>query len=115
MEKQYIGFGAADILLPDFEKVDGTRWAVVACDQYTSEPQYWEAAEKIVGDAPLVKGRYADSLEPGFEAAKKELGATAKSDEDVLSYIAFPNLAETYFEERQAKEDNVVTYTIVEA
>jgi len=25
-----IGFGAADILLPDFQKVDGTKWAVVA-------------------------------------------------------------------------------------
>ena len=35
--KNGIGFGAADILLPNFEQVDGTRWAVVACDQYTSE------------------------------------------------------------------------------
>ena len=50
--KKTIGFGAAEILLPDFEKVDGTRWAVVACDQYTSEPQYWEEADRIVGDAP---------------------------------------------------------------
>ena len=47
-----IGFESAEILLPDFNKTDGTRWAVVACDQYTSEPQYWEAAEKTVGDAP---------------------------------------------------------------
>ena len=52
MEKQYIGFGAAEILLPDFHKVDGTKWAVVACDQYTSEPQYWEAADRIVGASP---------------------------------------------------------------
>ena len=47
-----IGFGAADILLPDFEKVDGTKWAVVACDQYTSEPEYWENAKSIVGESP---------------------------------------------------------------
>jgi len=46
------GFCAADILLPDFEKVDGTKWAVVACDQYTSEPEYWERAAELVGDAP---------------------------------------------------------------
>lgn len=45
-------FFAADILLPDFKKVDGTRWSVVACDQYTSEPAYWESAAKTVGDAP---------------------------------------------------------------
>ncbi|MBQ9806091.1 MAG: DUF1015 domain-containing protein [Clostridia bacterium] len=47
-----IGFCAADILLPDFKKVDGTKWAVVACDQYTSEPEYWESAKTLVGDAP---------------------------------------------------------------
>ena len=45
-------FLPADILLPDFEKVNGTKWATVACDQYTSEPEYWEAVETQVGDAP---------------------------------------------------------------
>ena len=45
-------FSAADILLPDFDKVDGERWAVVACDQYTSEPEYWESAAKVAGDSP---------------------------------------------------------------
>lgn len=52
MHKASIGFGSAEILLPNFEKTDGSRWAVVACDQYTSEPQYWEAAAREVGDAP---------------------------------------------------------------
>ncbi len=42
----------ADIMLPDFSKVDGTKWAVVACDQYTSEPAYWQGAAELVGDAP---------------------------------------------------------------
>lgn len=45
-------FSAADILLPDFDKVDGERWAVVACDQYTSEPEYWEGAKRVAGDSP---------------------------------------------------------------
>lgn len=45
-------FKEADILLPDFNKTDGTRWACIACDQYTSEPHFWESARKIVGDAP---------------------------------------------------------------
>mgnify|MGYP002981931322 CR=1 FL=1 len=40
--------------------------------------------------------------------------ATSCTDEDVLSYIAFPNLAEKFFEERKAKEENVATYSIVE-
>ena len=51
-QKKTIGFESAEILLPDFDKTDGTKWAVVACDQYTSEPEYWKKAEEIVGDSP---------------------------------------------------------------
>ena len=42
----------SNILLPDFAKVDGSRYAVVACDQFTSEPAVWEETKQIVGDAP---------------------------------------------------------------
>ena len=34
------------------KKVDITKWAVVACDQFTSQPDYWAETERIVGDAP---------------------------------------------------------------
>ena len=42
-------FTPADILLP---KKDFETWSVVACDQYTSEPDYWHDVEAIVGDKP---------------------------------------------------------------
>ena len=42
-------FARADILLPKNENME--KWAVVACDQYTSEPEYWNAVEKNVGDS----------------------------------------------------------------
>lgn len=45
------GFHIPEIMLPR-EGTDYGKWAVVACDQYTSEPGYWEDAERIVGDAP---------------------------------------------------------------
>ncbi len=45
-------FDAADILLPDFSVIDGTRWSAVACDQYTAQPEYWTSVEALVGDAP---------------------------------------------------------------
>ena len=45
-----IPFSKADILLP--ENADMSKWAVIACDQYTSEPEYWEGVTKIVGDEP---------------------------------------------------------------
>lgn len=44
-----IPFYPADILIP--ENVDMKKWSVVACDQYTSEPSYWERVYKYVGDA----------------------------------------------------------------
>ena len=49
-----------------------------------------------------------------MEPTREKLQGIARSDEDVLSYIAFPNLAEKFFEERKAKEENEVTYTITE-
>lgn len=45
-----IPFKRGNILLP--KNTDMTKWSVVACDQYTSEPEYWNDIEKIVGDAP---------------------------------------------------------------
>ncbi len=52
MEQYANCFTSAEILLPDAKKTDMSRWAVVACDQYTSEPEYWESAAALVGDAP---------------------------------------------------------------
>ncbi|MBP5492791.1 MAG: pyruvate carboxylase subunit B [Clostridiales bacterium] len=60
----------------------------------------------------IVKGRFADTLEPAFEKTKAELGKRARSDEDVLSYIAFPQVAEKYFDYREEQESNTVNYTI---
>lgn len=45
------GFHIPEIMVPKV-RTDYSKWAVVACDQYTSEPEYWEKVEEIVGDAP---------------------------------------------------------------
>lgn len=47
MKKQF--FYPADILLP---KKDFEKWSVIACDQYTSEPEYWNETEAAVGETP---------------------------------------------------------------
>ena len=46
-----IPFKKANILLPK-KGTDMTKWSVVACDQYTSEPEYWKEVEEIVGGEP---------------------------------------------------------------
>lgn len=45
-----IGFKPADVLIP--QNIDMTLWSVVACDQYTSQPEYWQKVEALVGDKP---------------------------------------------------------------
>ncbi len=69
-----------------------------------------DVRKQILGDATLIEGRYADTLEPAFEAAKAEIGDKAKSDEDVLSYIAFPAQAEKFFDYREEMKDKIYTY-----
>ncbi len=45
-----VPFQRANILIP--KNLDMQKWSVVACDQYTSEPDYWHKVEEIVGDNP---------------------------------------------------------------
>ncbi len=42
---------SADILLPK-QGIDLSKWAVVACDQFTAQPEYWRETERIVSEAP---------------------------------------------------------------
>jgi len=46
-----VGLQVADILLPG-RSIDMPKWAVIACDQYTSQPEYWQKVKEIVGNAP---------------------------------------------------------------
>ena len=82
----------------------------------TPAPINEEVRAKILGDLKPVEGRYADSLPAdAFEKAQEKLGDVARCEEDVLSYISFPQVAEKFFDERKAREEKVVRYTITEA
>ena len=79
----------------------------------TPAPINPEIQAKILGDEKPIEGRYADTLPTDtFEKAREELGETARSEEDVLSYIAFPPVAEKFFEARKAAEEKVAKYSI---
>jgi len=51
MQANQIGVSVPTVLLP-VASIDPETWAVIACDQFTSEPEYWERVEAVVGDAP---------------------------------------------------------------
>ena len=102
---QMVGSQAVqNVLTGERYKVVGKEIRAYCRGEYgrTPAPIDPEVKQKIIGNAPVVEGRFADTLAPGFEAAKKELGATATCDEDVLSYIAFPQVAQAFFADRAA-------------
>ena len=104
--------------------LDGQRYKTVSKEikaycrgEYGTTPAPIDPAiqKMILGDEKPLEGRHADTLAPIVEPTRKKLEGVARSDEDVLSYIAFPNLAEKFFDERREREENEVTYTICEA
>ena len=81
-------FEPADILIP--KEAEMEKWAVIACDQFTSQPEYWERVEETVGDAP-------SALKLIFLEAK--LGAespdmVAKIKETMEAYLSGNTFAE---------------------
>ena len=73
---------------------------------------------KILGEGGKpVDCRIEDAKRTGedFKKAKEALGDLARSEEDVMSYICYPDQAMKFFEDRKAKEENICTYVIEEA
>jgi len=68
--------------------------------------------QKVLGGDTPFTGRYADTLQPGFDTAKKEKRSLFNSQEDVLSYIVFPQAAEKFLKDREESKARTVSYVI---
>lgn len=71
-----------DILLPK-DGTDFKKWAVIACDQYTSEPEYWEACDRYVADAPSALRIVLPEVKLGIETEEQ----IAEDLKDIASNI----------------------------
>lgn len=85
MNKKFekLGFFPANIMLP--AKADMSKWSVVACDQFTSQPEYWEEVERIAGDAPSTLRLIlpeAGLSKPGVEEEIAKVNETMKEYAD---------------------------------
>lgn len=60
--------------------------------------------QKVLGDAAPIEGRPADLLAPQMATAAQEIAALAESEEDVISYAIFPQVAEAFFKRRRGFE-----------
>jgi pyruvate/oxaloacetate carboxyltransferase len=71
-----------------------------------------EIKKKVLGKKEPISCRPADLLKPALDAARKEIGSLASSEEDVLSYALFPEIAKEYFLWRDSKPSK---YQVVHA
>ena len=70
-----IGIQIPQIYLPK-NGIDLTKWAVIACDQFTSQPEYWQEVEALVGDEPSTYHLVLPEVyleKPGEEARIKSI------------------------------------------
>lgn len=77
-------FYPADILLPK-NGIDMSKWSVVACDQFTSEPEYWEKVEELVGGEPSTFRMILPEVYLENEDVEKRLGVIGDSMQEYLA------------------------------
>ncbi|MGI6211528.1 MAG: DUF1015 domain-containing protein [Anaerovoracaceae bacterium] len=78
------GFHIPEIMIPK-DGTDYEKWAVVACDQYTSEPEYWDDVEKIVGDAPSTLRMMLPEIYLGKEGEAERIKKINQTMEDYMA------------------------------
>lgn len=98
----HIAMQVPDIYLPR-PGVDLTRWAVIACDQYTSQPEYWHKVEKIVGEAPSTLNMIFPEVYLGKPGAEERIRGIQKTMQDYLSSgLLTPHTGMVYVERQVA-------------
>lgn len=88
-ELSALGLGLPEILLPK-EGVDLTKWSVVACDQFTSQPGYWQEVAEYIGDSPstlnlIFPEVYLEEPDKEERIAKINETMTQYLDQNILS------------------------------
>ncbi|HEY5543268.1 MAG TPA: pyruvate carboxylase subunit B [Candidatus Binatia bacterium] len=92
----------------------GKRYSVVASETRNylmglygepPGPVSEEIKKKVLGKKQPITCRPADLLQPGLEAARKEIGRLAASEEDVISYALFPEIAKEFFLSRDGRTE----------
>ncbi len=79
-----IGISIPKILLPKPD-IDLHKWAVIACDQFTSEPEYWQQVKEIVGDAPSTLHMILPEVCLGTDEEQERIGSTKEIMKQYLS------------------------------
>ncbi len=106
-----LGLSPAEILLP--RDVDMTRWAVVACDQFTSQEEYWQAVERTVGQSPSTLRLILPEVWLGAADVDRRIAAINQTMEDYLSQNLFETYEESLFYVERTQSDGKVRHGLV--
>jgi len=109
-----IGMKPADILLPK-AGTDMTRWAVVACDQFTSQPEYWAEVDRIAGDAPSALRLILPESKLNDPDVETHIADINRSMEDYLAKDIFTTLKDTIVYIERTQSDGTVRPGLVAA
>ena len=111
---QMVGVQAAsNVLTGRYKNISKEIKAYVRGEYGRAPGEISEELQRLcLGGEKPITDRYADALLPALEQARKELGDRATCDEDVLSYIAFPQLAEQFFAYREERKTKTYAYTV---
>lgn len=90
-----IGICVPEIIFPS-KDVDLTKWACVACDQYTSQPDYWNKVEEIVGDAPSTLRLMLPEIYLEKEGEAERIIAIRKAMNDYMANGIVENKGESF-------------------
>ena len=87
-------FIPGDILLP--QVTDLVRWSVIACDQFTSQPEYWARVEKLVGDSPSTLRLMLPEAYLGLPDQSERSRSILRTMNDYLKKSLFRTLKNSY-------------------
>jgi len=105
------GFYPADILLP--READMTKWAVVACDQFTSQPEYWQAVEETVGDSPSTLRMVLPEAKLNAPGVEEHIEAINDTMERYLADGVFETYAGSFIYMERTQADGKVCQGLV--
>jgi len=106
-------FTPADILLP--EGIPMETWSVIACDQFSSEPEYWRRVDKYVGDSPstlkmIIPEAFLEEINE-----KKEIEKISSAMNGFLSGNVFRNIKDSFIYVERTQPDGRIRKGLVGA
>ena len=104
-----IGFIPTDILIP--ANADMNKWSVVACDQYTSQPEYWQRERAFIGDAPST----LNLILPEAELENADPAAVNETMTDYMSKDLFRTLPSSMVYLHRTQEDGAIRQGLIGA